>query len=93
MEELNQQLVGLAQYQKMPMASICFQDLKALLNHSAKNTAGGGFIYAEMPNQRTIQIGETRQIADGDHGSNVFGIPTGPLPATVPAPGSITEYF
>jgi len=55
------------------MASICFPDLKALLKHSAKNSAGGGYTYVGDSNQRLIQIGETWQIADGDPGINVFG--------------------
>ena len=36
-------------------------------------TAPGGFVYNGDNNQRLIQIGATRQIADGDHGVTVFG--------------------
>jgi len=92
MEELNQQLVGLANT-KNANGEYLFSGFKSATQPFSKNTAGGGYTYAGDANQRTIQIGETRQIADGDHGSNVFGIPTGPLPATVPAPGSITYIF
>ncbi|CAA9892697.1 Flagellar hook-associated protein 3 [Candidatus Methylobacter favarea] len=53
----------------------------------------GAYIYSGDSNQRNIQIGTDRQISDGDYGINVFGAPTGPLPATVPAPGSITNIF
>jgi flagellin-like hook-associated protein FlgL len=49
--------------------------------------------YAGDANQRPIQIGSDRQIADGDYGSSVFGVPKGPLPATVPVPGAITNIF
>jgi len=92
MEELNQQLVGLANT-KNANGEYLFSGFKSATQPFSKNTAGGGYTYAGDANQRPIQIGETRQIADGDHGSNVFGIPTGPLPATVPAPGSITNIF
>ena len=43
----------------------------------------------EDPNQRAIQIGETRQIADGDLGINVFGTPANSMPAA----GSNTNIF
>jgi len=92
MEELNQQLVGLANT-KNANGEYLFSGFKSATQPFSKNMAGGGFTYAGDANQRPIQIGETRQIADGDHGSNVFGIPTGPLPATVSAPGSITNIF
>ena len=92
MEELNQQLVGLANT-KNANGEYLFSGFKSATQPFSKNMAGGSFTYAGDANQRPIQIGETRQVADSDHGSNVFGIPTGPLPATVPAPGSITNIF
>jgi flagellar hook-associated protein 3 FlgL len=50
--------------------------------------------YAGDTNQRPIQIGETRQVADGDYGSNIFGMSTGSLlSTTVLTPGSITNIF
>lgn len=39
------------------------------------NTAPLGFGYAGDGNQRMLQIGDARQIADGDHGITVFGDP------------------
>ena len=92
MEELNQQLVGLANT-KNANGEYLFSGFKSATQPFSKNTVGGGYTYAGDAHQRPIQIGETRQIADSDCGSNVFGIPTGPLPATVPAPGSITNIF
>jgi flagellar hook-associated protein 3 FlgL len=92
MESLNEHLVGLANTRNAN-GEYLFSGFKSTTQAFSKNTAGGGYTYAGDANQRTIQIGETRQIADGDPGINVFGIPTGPLPATVPAPGSITNIF
>ncbi len=40
------------------------------------NTAPGGFGYAGDTNQRNLQIGATRFIADGNHGISVFGDPS-----------------
>jgi flagellar hook-associated protein 3 FlgL len=92
MEELNQQLLGYANTRNAN-GEYLFSGFKSATQAFSKNAAGGGYTYAGDANQRPIQIGETRQIADGDHGINVFGTPTGPLPATVPAPGSITNIF
>lgn len=39
-------------------------------------TVPGGFVYNGDTNQRNLQIGPTRQIADGDHGITVFGDPS-----------------
>jgi flagellar hook-associated protein 3 FlgL len=93
MESLNENLVGMANTRNAN-GEYLFSGFKSTTQPFSKNTAGGGYTYAgDDANQRTIQIGETRQIADGDLGINVFGIPAGPLPATVPAPGSITNIF
>jgi len=92
MEGLNQQLVGLANT-KNANGEYLFSGFKSATQPFSKNMAGGGYTYAGDSNQRSIQIGSDRQIADGDPGSNVFGMPTGPLPASVPAPGSITNIF
>ena len=91
-EELNKQLLGLANT-KNANGEYLFSLFKSATKAFNKNMAGGGYAYAGDVNQRTIQIGEIRQIADGYHGSNVFGIPAGLLPATVPSPGSITDIF
>ncbi|MGZ8095899.1 MAG: flagellar hook-associated protein FlgL [Methylosarcina sp.] len=48
---------------------------------------GGGFSYGGDSNQRNIQIGTDRVIADGNPGENVFGIPTGTPPSSGPSPG------
>jgi flagellar hook-associated protein 3 FlgL len=92
MESLNENLVGMANTRNAN-GEYLFSGFKSTTQPFSKNTAGGGYTYAGDGYQRTIQIGETRQIADGDPGINVFGIPAGPLPATVPAPGSITNIF
>jgi len=92
MEELNKQLVGLANTRNANGEHL-FSGFKSATQPFSKNMAGGGYTYDGDLNQRSIQIDSDRKIADGDHGSNVFGAPTGPLPATVPAPGSITNIF
>ena len=88
MEGLNQQLLGLANT-KNANGEYLFSGFKSVAQAFSKNMADGGYIYAGDTNQRTIQIGETRQIADGDPGSNVFGTPTSSLPAA----GSNTNIF
>ena len=93
MEALNQQLVGLANTRNAN-GEYLFSGFKSATQPFSKDTINAGaYIYAGDTNSRPIQIGSDRQIADGDPGINVFGIPTGPLPATVPAPGSITNIF
>jgi flagellar hook-associated protein 3 FlgL len=93
MEELNQQLVGLANTRNAN-GEYLFSGFKSATQPFSKDTINAGaYSYAGDTNSRPIQIGSDRQIADGDPGINVFGIPTGPLPATVPAPGSITNIF
>jgi len=88
MEGLNEQLLGLANTQNAN-GEYLFSGFKSATQPFSKNTAGGGYTYAGDSNQRLLQIGETRQIADGDPGSNVFGTPTAP----VPTPGSMTNIF
>ncbi len=41
----------------------------------ASTTPPGGFVYNGDGNQRLLQVGATRHIADGDHGLSVFGDP------------------
>lgn len=81
MEGLNQQLVGLANTRNAN-GEYLFSGFKSATQPFSKNTATGGYIYAGDANQRAIQISETRQIADGDAGINVFGMPTDSLPAS-----------
>jgi flagellar hook-associated protein 3 FlgL len=93
MESLNQQLVNLANT-KNANGEYMFSGFKSTtqpFNKDASNV--GAYFYAGDTNSRPIQIDTGRQVADGDPGINVFGIPTGALPATVPAPGSIANIF
>ena len=80
MEGLNQQLVGLANTRNAN-GEYLFSGFKSATQPFSKNTATGGYTYAGDAHQRAIQISETRQIADGDAGINVFGMPTDSLPA------------
>ena len=80
MESLNEHLVGLANTRNAN-GEYLFSGFKSATQAFSKNTASGGYTYAGDSNQRTIQIGENRQIADGDTGINVFGMPTNSLPA------------
>ena len=80
MESLNEHLVGLANTRNAN-GEYLFSGFKSATQAFSKNTVSGGYTYAGDSNQRTIQIGETRQIADGDPGINVFGTPANSLPA------------
>ncbi|HEY5141209.1 MAG TPA: flagellar hook-associated protein FlgL [Methylococcales bacterium] len=80
MEGLNQQLLGLANT-KNANGEYLFSGFKSTTLPFSKNIATGGYTYAGDANQRAVQIGETRQVADGDTGINVFGTPTNSLPA------------
>ena len=94
-EELNQQLVGLANTRNAN-GEYLFSGFKSATQPFSKDPTvpnTGAYIYAGDAKQRRIQIDSDRQIADGDYGSNVFGTPTGPLPATVPAAGFISNVF
>ena len=95
MEELNKQLVGYANTQNAN-GEYLFSGFKSTTQPFSKDpNNAGAYSYAGDTNQRSIQIGETRQIADGDPGNNVFGTPTGggPSPSAVLVPGSITNIF
>jgi flagellar hook-associated protein 3 FlgL len=48
---------------------------------------GGGYAYSGDGNQRQIQIGTDRLVADGNPGESVFGVPTGTPPPAGPSPG------
>jgi len=95
-EELNQQLVGLANTRNANGEHL-FSGFKSATQPFSKDPAvpsTGAYIYAGDKNQRPIQIDSDRQIADGDYGSNVFGTPTpATIPATVLVPGSIANVF
>jgi flagellar hook-associated protein 3 FlgL len=93
MESLNKQLVNLANTQHAN-GEYMFSGFKSTTQPFNKDPSNvGAYFYAGDNNSRPIQIDTGRQVADGDPGINVFGIPTGALPATVQAPGSITNIF
>jgi len=87
MTGLNQQLLGLANT-KNANGEYLFSGFKSTTQPFTQNA--GAYSYVGDTNQRSIQIGETWQIADGDYGSNVFGMPTS---GALPAPGSIPNIF
>jgi flagellar hook-associated protein 3 FlgL len=80
MESLNEHLVSLANT-KNANGEYLFSGFKSATQPFGKNTAGSGYAYAGDLKQRTVQIAENRQIADGDLGVSVFGTPTNSLPA------------
>ncbi len=79
METLNEHLVGLANTRNAN-GEYLFSGFKSTTQPFSKNTAGG-YTYSGDAKQRTLQIAENRQIADGDPGVNVFGTPANSLPA------------
>jgi flagellar hook-associated protein 3 FlgL len=93
MEELNKQLMGLANT-KNANGEYMFAGFKSTTRPFSQDASNAGaYAYGGDTNSRAIQIDAARQITDGDPGTNVFGIPTGAAPATVPAPGSINNIF
>ena len=93
MESLNQQLVSLANT-KNANGEYLFSGFKSTTQPFSKDTSNvGAYIYAGDTNSRIDTNRQSRQIADGDPGINVFGIPSGAPPATVPAAGSIANIF
>ena len=93
MEELNKQLLGLANT-KNANGEYMFAGFKSATQPFAQDAANpGAYVYAGDANSRSIQIDATRQIADGDPGTSIFGTPTGAAPAAVPAAGSINNIF
>jgi len=89
METLNEHLVGLANTRNAN-GEYLFSGFKSTTQPFSKNTASGGYSYAGDTNQRTLQIGEHRQIADGDYGTNVFGTPAS---SSLPAAGANANIF
>ena len=96
MEGLNQQLLGYANTQNAN-GEYLFSGFKTADQPFSKVPNNpGAYSYAGDNNQRSIQIGETRKITDGNPGSgtpnsNVFGTPTGGGP--LPVPGGIKNIF
>jgi flagellar hook-associated protein 3 FlgL len=93
MEGLNQQLIGFANTRNAN-GEYLFSGFKSATPPFSKDPLNAGaYVYAGDANPRLIQIDSDRQIADGDPGTNIFGIPTGSLPAIAPVPGSMTNMF
>lgn len=92
MQELKGALVGLANTRDVNNEYV-FSGFKTDTEPFATNGAGG-YVYSGDLNQRSIQIGTNRQIADGDHGVSVFGAPSGLAPTDLlQIPGSIANVF
>lgn len=93
MESLNKQLVNLANT-KNANGEYMFSGFKSNTQPFSKDASNpGAYVYSGDVNTRPIQIDAVSQVADGDPGSSVFGIPTGASPATVPLPGAIANVF
>ncbi|MDP2901688.1 MAG: flagellar hook-associated protein FlgL [Methylovulum sp.] len=93
LEGLNGELLNLANT-KNANGEYLFSGFKSTTPAFSKDTANpGAYVYSGDTNSRIIQIGVERQITDGNPGVNVFGVPTGSSPATVPEPGAITNVF
>jgi flagellar hook-associated protein 3 FlgL len=89
-EELNQQLLGLANTRNAN-GEYLFAGFKSATQPFSQDAANvGAYLYAGDTSTRAIQIDSDRQIADGDSGNAVFGMPTGGPP---PAPGAMTNVF
>lgn len=93
MQGLNQQLLSLANTQNANGEYIFSGTNSTTPPFSPDLGNIGAYDYAGNSSQRTIQIGATATVTDGDPGNAVFGTPTGPAPAVVPAPGSISNIF
>lgn len=70
-DQLIQQLAGVANTQNANGEFIFSGDLSTVQTF-AKNATTGEYVYQGGPEQRALQIGPTRQVADGDLGVNVF---------------------
>ncbi len=93
MEELNKQLLGLANT-KNANGEYMFAGFKSTTQPFSQDASNpGAYAYAGDANSRSIQIDASRQITDGDPGTNVFGTPTGAAPTALPAPGSMGNIF
>lgn len=91
MDLLNGQLLGLANT-KNSNGEFIFSGFKSDQTPFVETPPGSGvYAYGGDGNFRQIEVSTTRQIADGDPGSAVFGVPSAPGP--VPAAGSIQNIF
>lgn len=85
-DAINEHLLGLANT-KNANGEYLFGGFKSTTQPFSKTA--GVYSYAGDANQRLIQIGDNRQIADGDPGQSIFGNVTG----TTPVPGSSSNIF
>jgi flagellar hook-associated protein 3 FlgL len=89
---LNQQLLSLANTQNVN-GEYLFSGTNNTTPPFAQDPGNpGAYDYAGNSAQRTIQVGASTHVTDGDSGNAVFGTPTGPI-GTLPAPGSATNIF
>ncbi|MGZ5029470.1 MAG: flagellar hook-associated protein FlgL [Methylobacter sp.] len=79
-DQLIQELAGVANTKNANGEFIFSGDLSTVPAF-AKNATTGQYVYQGGPQQRTLQIGPARQIADGDLGFNVFENITSSSPA------------
>jgi flagellar hook-associated protein 3 FlgL len=92
-QSLNQQLVSVANTKDFNGEYI-FSGTKSTTPPFTQDPNNpGAFIYSGNSDQRHIQVGPNTSVAVGDSGNSVFGAPTGPAPATVPAAGSVSNIF
>ncbi|MGZ4980849.1 MAG: flagellar hook-associated protein FlgL [Methylobacter sp.] len=70
-DQLIQEMAGVANTKNANGEFIFSGDLSTVPAF-AKNAATGSYVYQGGPQQRALQIGPTRQAADGDLGFNVF---------------------
>lgn len=70
-DQLIEELAGVANTQNANGEYIFSGDL-ATVPAFARNATTGEYVYQGGPQQRALQIGPTRQVADGDLGFNVF---------------------
>lgn len=79
-DQLTQELAGVANTQNANGEFIFSGDLSNVPPFT-KNPTTGNYVYQGGPEQRALQIGPTRQVADGDLGSSVFENITSSSPA------------
>ncbi|MFZ2406151.1 MAG: flagellar hook-associated protein FlgL [Methylobacter sp.] len=70
-DQLIEEMAGIANTQNANGEYIFSGDL-ATVPAFARNATTGEYVYQGGPQQRALQIGPTRQVADGDLGFNVF---------------------
>ena len=92
-QSLNQQLVSVANTQNVN-GEYLFSGTQSTTPPFTQDPSNpGAYDYSGNSAQRSIQVGPNTSVNDGDPGNNVFGAPTGPAPATVPAAGSVSNIF